>query len=267
MRHKLAIIHPLITLFLFLSFIFGQFVIMHTIPNSKVLGIALNLDTQEIIRLTNIERKKSNLPPLQANKQLTKAAQDKAADMMHFGYWDHYSPSKRTPWKFILDAGYEYHFAGENLAKDYIDNQTLINAWMDSPPHKANILNKNYKDIGIAFIQGKFKDKETILVVQMFGAPFAAADLQALKQTQEMSAPVLDSKLKTADEFVTNHFQVTKVMAFLVLAILLIVLFYDVIRSHRFRKIGIITKSHWGHIIFILALGFLIFVTKDGNIL
>ncbi len=123
-----------------------------------------------IIALSNAKRGQEGLLPLKANAQLTVAAQRKAEDMIKKDYFSHNGPDNATPWKFILESGYSYWRAGENLAIHFDDSEPLFEAWMNSPDHKANIINHEYEDIGIGITTGEFEDQDTTIVVQMFGA-------------------------------------------------------------------------------------------------
>lgn len=129
--------------------------------------------SSELTTLANKERTAKGLVPLKINDKLVKAAQEKAQDMINNGYFAHTSPVGITPWYWFDRVGYNYVAAGENLAKDFTDSQFLHQAWMNSPSHRANILNKNYQEIGIAVIEGKINGINTVLAVQMFGKAVA----------------------------------------------------------------------------------------------
>ena len=124
----------------------------------------------DLIEFTNKSRDSLGLATLKENPKLNEAAFLKANDMLEKDYFAHNSPEGVTPWSFIKGVGYNYRFAGENLAICFLDSSEVHQAWMDSPSHQKNILNPNYKEIGIAVIKGIFQDKETTLVVQMFGS-------------------------------------------------------------------------------------------------
>jgi uncharacterized protein YkwD len=130
---------------------------------------ASSINTSNIISLTNVERSATGLNTLNNNSQLAKAAMEKAENMFEEQYWDHFGPNGETPWQFIIAAGYNYVYAGENLAKGFRTAEGVVEAWMASPTHRENILSKNYKDIGVAVKEGVLEGKQTILVVQMFG--------------------------------------------------------------------------------------------------
>jgi len=128
-------------------------------------------DIKEMVLFINNFRKENGLPPLEENKLLDIAAEKKAEDMFEKGYFSHLSPEGITPWYWIRESGYEYKYAGENLAKGFSNNEKTFEALVASPSHKENILNENYQDVGIAVISKEFKDEgERIIVVQMFGS-------------------------------------------------------------------------------------------------
>ena len=132
-------------------------------------AMASSITPANIIQLTNQQRAAAGLNTLNTNAKLAAAAQAKANNMFELQYWDHYGPNGETPWMFISAAGYAYVYAGENLAKGFSTAEGVHEAWMASPTHKENIMSVNYKDIGVAVVQGVLLGKETILVVQMFG--------------------------------------------------------------------------------------------------
>ena len=96
-------------------------------------------------------------------------------------YFNHISPSNKTPWDFIKAANYTYVYAGENLAIGYDDSTELHNAWMNSPSHRENIMNPNFREIGIAKVSGTYEGASTIIVVQMFGSQNAATPVSTEK--------------------------------------------------------------------------------------
>ena len=132
-----------------------------------------NISAQAILNLTNKTRALYNLPPVAENSLLDKAAQEKAEDMIQHGYFGHFSPSGVSPWHWIKDAGYNYHYAGENLALNFIDSDAVMRAWLNSPSHRANLLSSHYKNIGIAVGSGDVYGDgvKRTFVVQVFGSP------------------------------------------------------------------------------------------------
>lgn len=138
-------------------------------------GFANAASSQEIVNLTNINRTKNGLEALNININLTNAAQAKANDMFKDNYFAHIAPDGTTPWDFIKGAGYEYSYAGENLAIGYTDDQELVTDWMNSPLHRANIMNDKFTEIGVAVVNGTYENENTDIVVQMFGNPLEVA--------------------------------------------------------------------------------------------
>lgn len=120
-------------------------------------------------KFVNQGREALGLSPLIENHKLNEAAMLKAQDMMQKGYFSHQSPDGVTPWFWFNAAGYNYNYAGENLAIGFIDSKEVYNAWYNSISHRENILNPNYKEIGTAILEGFGENKATI-VVQLFGS-------------------------------------------------------------------------------------------------
>lgn len=127
-----------------------------------------------LVDLANANRVSSNVTTLAENPILVRAAQMKADDMAQKGYFAHVSPEGVTPWYWFNQAGYEYVYAGENLAVNFSDSLDVDRAWMNSPSHRSNILNGRFTEIGIATARGKYNGRDTIFVVQMFGRPLPA---------------------------------------------------------------------------------------------
>ena len=145
--------------------------IVSKVRNSNVLGYATDITKQKLLELTNKERTSRGLSPLSNNSKLEHAASLKATHMFTHNYWAHYAPDGTAPWEFILKSGYDYEYAGENLAKNFLFSSDVVRAWMNSPTHRANILKSEYTDIGFAIKNGMLQGEETTLVVQMFGRP------------------------------------------------------------------------------------------------
>lgn len=141
-------------------------------PANLTEASAINSDI--IISLANDARAENNLGELKTSGLLAKAAQAKANDMLARQYFSHNTPDGATPWSFIKAVGYSYTTAGENLAIDFTQAESVQSAWMNSPGHRANILNGNFTEIGIGIATGTFDNHPTTIVVQMFGNPLNA---------------------------------------------------------------------------------------------
>lgn len=151
-----------------------------------VLGAATDINATDVISLTNQNRTNNGLVALHTNSRLTAAAQAKAKDMFAKDYWAHDSPDGKTPWDFIVAAGYSYSTAGENLAKDFDTSAGVVNAWMNSAEHRANILNKSFVDVGVAVMNGTLQGETTTLVVALYASP---APVKAASPTVAPSQP------------------------------------------------------------------------------
>lgn len=138
-----------------------------------VLGYATDIRVEQLVAATNAKRAEYGLSPVSLNGALSAAAAAKAADMFANNYWAHNSPGGKTPWDFIIGAGYRYTLAGENLAKNFQTSDGVVEAWMNSETHRANIVKGGYKEVGFAVVNGVLNGEETTLVVQMFGTTSA----------------------------------------------------------------------------------------------
>ncbi len=126
--------------------------------------------SQNLLALVNDARQAKNLTVLSFNAQLNSAAELKAEHMVANNYFDHFSPSGISPWYWFKKAGYKYDYAGENLALDFSDTKAVFDAWMASPTHRANILNPNFREIGLAVKQGELQNHQATLAVLEFGS-------------------------------------------------------------------------------------------------
>lgn len=133
------------------------------------------LTHQGTITETNNQRLANNLPALQENTKLNEAAKAKAQDMFKNQYFEHISPTGRGPADLAKSAGYDYLIIGENLALGNFENdKKLVEAWMASPGHRANILNDKYTQIGVAVEKGIYEGRTVWMAVQEFGRPASA---------------------------------------------------------------------------------------------
>ncbi len=119
---------------------------------------------------TNKERINNGRKPLTRNAVLDKAAAAKVNDMFAQQYFEHENPQGKGPAEVVTAAGYIYLTVGENLALgNFGSDAALVTAWMNSPGHRANILNPDFREIGIAVKKGTFEGNSTWLAVQEFG--------------------------------------------------------------------------------------------------
>ncbi len=156
-------------LFIFLFLCSFNFVILN------LAGQVHAISNRVITERTNNERTANGLSPLSSNTALSNSARMKANDMCAKDYWAHTAPDGATGWTFMSQAGYDYVVAGENLAKDFGDDTSVIAGWMASPGHRANILNKSYLEIGVSTVNCVMQGHSTTLVVAHYGAAGTAS--------------------------------------------------------------------------------------------
>lgn len=182
--------------------------------------------TSDIINLTNTERRHSQLGQLREDSKLDAAAQAKASDMAARGYFAHVSPDGTLPWLWITTSGYSYLYAGENLAVRFSESKDVVNAWMASPSHRANILKPLYSDIGVGIANGIYKGQPATFVVQYFASSKTPPpDLQnaaSLPYAQWTSSFVQTAGRETT-KFLTNPNKINWILGGIATLLLLLV--------------------------------------------
>ncbi len=130
-------------------------------PNLIYPGQILNIPTtdtsvtsyeREVIRLVNEIRRENGLSELQYDWELCRVARIKSQDMKDWGYFSHTSPTYGSPFQMMKSFGIKYRSAGENIARGQSSPQAVVNAWMNSSGHRANILNSSYTHIGVGYV-------------------------------------------------------------------------------------------------------------------
>ncbi|TSD05265.1 MAG: hypothetical protein Greene07147_586 [Parcubacteria group bacterium Greene0714_7] len=153
--------------------------------------------------LTNNDRATNGVGTLTEEPLLTQAAEKKAADMAAKGYFAHVAPDGTTPWYWLDLVGYNYTYAGENLAVNFTDSKDVEDAWMKSPTHRANIVKSEFTRIGIGTAQGLYQGKEVTFVVQFFATPASPDAKKILSPTPTKTTPVKTvpaTELATSDD-------------------------------------------------------------------
>ena len=125
----------------------------------------------DLVNLLNQKRGEARLGALTEDSKLNQAALLKAQDMVRGNYFAHQSPVGVTPWFWFRKVGYNYKYAGENLAVGFINSDDVFGAWYNSPSHKENLLNPNYRQIGTAVLYGFDGDRKNALT--LFASMFA----------------------------------------------------------------------------------------------
>ncbi|WP_422486375.1 S-layer homology domain-containing protein [Gudongella sp. DL1XJH-153] len=119
---------------------------------------------QRILDLVNIERAAEGIKPLKLHAELSKVAYEKSKDMAIYDYFSHTSPNYGSPFEMMKEFGISYRYAGENIAMGQPTPEIVVQAWMDSPGHRKNIMSTNFGNLGV----GVYNDNGRIYWTQMF---------------------------------------------------------------------------------------------------
>ena len=150
-------------------------------------GGSVSLSAEGVLQWTNTSRQTAGLPMLEKSFELDQIAQRKVEDMFARQYFAHVSPVGLDVGDLAEGAGYQFIAIGENLALgNYESDQALVQAWMDSPGHRENILGIRYQEIGIALQKGLYEGNSTWLAVQTFALPLSACDFPDKKLQGEI---------------------------------------------------------------------------------
>lgn len=289
LSHKALAVY--IVLFVFMQF--GFSVLRQTQPG--VLGTTSSITRQDVINLTNTERQRYGLPTLKENNILDKAAEDKAKNMFSENYWAHNSPSGKSPWVWFRQEGYDYVYAGENLARGFSTSKDTMDAWMASKMgHKENVLGSNYQEIGIAVEDGILNGEKTTLVVQLFGSPQGAtatkpevgeggaktvADNKIAtnipsSETQPINQEVNSVSTETApqpsflSQFINiNPYSITRTVSFSLIAFLTLLGLVDLFVMWRRRSLAKLHVRHLPHVGVITGLIIVLIIMQAGSII
>ncbi len=161
--------------FLAVALVSEGIILSHTLVQTGPNVFLAAVVRSDVIEYTEEARVGEGGQPLAENEVLNAAAQAKAEDMAARGYFAHVGPDGEQPWVWLERQGYEYVYAGENLAVRFNDSRDVVDAWMASPTHRANIVKANYEEIGVGLAEGTYKGGPATFVVQYFGAPAKVA--------------------------------------------------------------------------------------------
>lgn len=286
-NQKAKLLHSSSLTLITFAFILYQLVISF-VPRfgPKILGFAANISPDEVVRLTNEKRTEAGLLPLSLNSTLSQAAQAKGADMLNKGYWAHVAPDGTQPWTFFTNFGYRYRYAGENLARDFSSPSSAVEAWMNSPSHRENLLSSKYKEIGIGVVEGNLAGVNTTIIIQFFGTKYADAVPATLAQTKgTVASPVpsaativptvipktvgiisTPSPAEKATNILVSPFNVTKSVSLGIVGLLLFVLILDGILVSK-RRIARIAGRTFAHIAFLGMILAIALILKAGKII
>ena len=301
-NHKARILHSS-SLIVIASFLIFFQAILNFLPNlgPSILGYASQISPDEVVRLTNEKRTQSGLPALTLNGTLSGAAQAKGNDMISRDYWAHVAPDGTQPWSFITNAGYKYRYAGENLARDFSNPSSAVDAWMNSPTHRENILNPKYKEIGIGVVEGDLAGVDTTIIVQFFGATYADKVVQPVAENKvvntnpttiptirpttiatttptESPIPIIAiaspvstvqavfTSPRPTQQILISPFTTTRIMSISVVGLLLVIFLVDSFLVSK-RRINRIAGRSFAHIAFLGMILSIILILQAGKIL
>ncbi|MBI2013863.1 MAG: hypothetical protein HYS87_03500 [Candidatus Colwellbacteria bacterium] len=162
------------------------------------------LTSAGIISWTNKHRAEQGLPPLSENLKLKNAAIAKVKDMFALEYFEHVSPNGTGPADLAAGANYQFILIGENLALgNWAGDEMVVDGWMNSPGHRANILNQRFTEIGVYAEKGEFNGQSVWLAAQEFGLPlsycppvaeYLAAEIESNEAQLEIWAAELEER-------------------------------------------------------------------------
>ena len=212
------------------------------------------------------------LSELKHSHTLDLAAQKKAEDMLKKNYFAHTSPDGIKPWHWFKEVKYNYTFAGENLAMNFVEAEDAMQAWMNSLTHRDNIVNKNYEDIGIAVAVGQLEGHQTTLVVQLFGKTYGSVAGEIFRpnsppiESEQLAGPVnivsqsakqevkLESKKQSS--FMANVIKYADKFFFILLGFIILNLILTIIIRIEIQHKPIILHCLW---VIFLALTMILF--------
>lgn len=275
-NHRARFLHPLSIVAIALGLVSLRF-FLPLLPSftNVVLGYESDIQPERIVELSNKERVAGGVGELKLDPLLTKAALSKASDMMARDYWAHTAPDGRQPWNFITEGGYQYRFAGENLARDFSTSEDVVAGWMNSKSHRENLLSPKYQDIGIAVVQGDLGGVNTTLVVQFFGTKMSEAafiEERLGKFGPSVAAAAGESggqasfvQIASKQVMLLSPFATTRNITVLFIALLLVVFAIDMIIVKQRNTMRVSSKS-LAHFLFFGMVVIILLVAKEGLI-
>jgi len=166
--------------------------------------VQLNVYQDEVVKFVNIERTTRGLIPYTVNIKLNNSAKIKVEDMIKNNYFEHISPSGKSVSDLVKLTGYQYATVGENLAKgNFATSKELVQAWMDSPGHRANILNTKFTEIGVSIEFTTENGGNILYAVQHFGLPRSACgfvDENLKKEIETMQQNLADMEASIVEQ-------------------------------------------------------------------
>ncbi len=275
---------PSLMFLVFLTVIFQTLLNFVSYIQPGVLGYASNISIEKLIQLTNEQRTQSGLGDLVLNEKLSQAALQKASAMFTFDCWSH-NCNDQTPWYFFKQVDYKYTYAGENLARDFADSDAVVDAWMESPTHRDNVLNSKYEEIGFAVVDGLLNGQETTLVVQLFGTSESRSPAVASGQSQQafqvegasqqenqsiaaagQHLEIILTEVHRPTRPLISKFMLTKTFGLILLSLLMVIFILDTVLIYHKRIVRVSGKS-FIHLSFFIMILIAILLSNQGQIL
>ncbi len=254
-----------------------QFFYGFVLHSTGVLARVSSVDTAQLLDETNMQRELSEAQPLVISPQLTEAANLKAQDMVENNYWAHTSPDGDSPWKWLRDVDYAYNQAGENLAKNYPNATSTVDAWMTSTSHRENMLDPEYTEAGFATAEGVIDGKNTTVIVAYYAAPYDTNAALGVNQGEAgvlstTAAPLLEG-IGNPIAYTATAFQSLSPVTLISIGLLIVVAAVSLVAHQHRHKLPVAFRKSWrahhGMYIFIAAVGMvglLIISTGGGQI-
>lgn len=234
-------------------------------PNGHVLSYSSSESVDRMLADTNAQRLANGDKPLKINTALDQAAAAKASDMATRNYWSHNTPDGNPPWVFVTATGYSYTKLGENLATGFDSEADAIKGWMASPPHRENLLDPNFSEVGFGFANAPnyiATNGPATIFVAFYGTPSgsiittasaplgSSAPTSLNPTTQSLGAKTSGVQLAFAKNQAATWAPVALILG--VLAIIAFILAKHVRAMRKVIKKG--ERFVWRHPIFDLAL-------------
>lgn len=289
-NYKARALHniSLLTTAAFIVFLF-TIVNLLSAPSVRVLGFASNIPPEKVVEATNQKRAENGVGTLSYSASLSEAARLKALDMLEDDYWAHISPDGTEPWYFFKSVGYSYRYAGENLARDFPDTNSAIEAWLASPSHRDNMLSGKYTEIGVAVVEGDLGGKDTTLIVQLFGTPSAgvASIPVASAETNQQAEPVGVAEVRAEEPptkmapvenaappqeavrppvVLASQFDVMRSVTLGIVFVMFLVLLADLVVTHR-NGITRAGGRTFAHLSFMAMVVIILVIIQSGRVL
>lgn len=184
-RYSPKFLNSKLLFYVVILIVFAKIIFISVSLNFPKYTFFADISKIELQNMVNSQRRAIGLTPLAENTKLDQAAMLKAQDMINNGYFAHQSPTGVTPWFWFKKIGYNYKYAGENLAIGFFESSDVYNAWFDSDSHRNNFLSSNYTEVGTAILTGNFDGAPATVVVQLFGKqkPLATSTVKTTQTT------------------------------------------------------------------------------------